>query len=137
MRVLPKFLQQTGPSDGGMLWIGPGGAFTPLHHDLTNNLFVQIVGRKRFVMAPAMALPNMYNDRHVLSEIGDVKDPSLDLTRHAKLAKVRFHEFILNPGDILFIPVGWWRQVTSLDFSVSVTYTNFLWPNLGHEGHPA
>jgi hypothetical protein len=136
MGVLPKFLQQTDASDGGMLWIGGGGAFTPLHHDLTNNLFVQIVGRKRFVMAPATALPNMYNDLHVFSEIGDVKDPKIDLARHPKLAKVKFHEFIVNPGDILFIPIGWWHQVTSLDFSVSATYTNFLWPNQGHEGHP-
>jgi ribosomal protein L16 Arg81 hydroxylase len=78
----------------------------------------------------------MYNDLHVFSEIGDVKDPGIDLTRHPKLAKIRFHEFIVNPGDILFIPIGWWHQVTALDFSVSVTYTNFLWPNLGHEDHP-
>jgi hypothetical protein len=136
MGVLPKFLRQTDSSDGGMMWIGPCGAFTPLHHDLTNNLFVQIVGRKRFVMAPATALPNMYNDLHVFSEIGDVKDPGVDLARHSRLAQVKFHEFIVNPGDILFIPIGWWHQVTALDFSVSVTYTNFLWPNLGHEGHP-
>jgi hypothetical protein len=136
MGVLPKLLQQTDPSDGGMMWIGPGGAFTPLHHDLTNNLFVQIVGAKRFVMAPATALPNMYNDQHVFSEISDVKDPNLNLGHYPKLARVKFHEFILNPGEILFIPIGWWHQVTSLDFSVSATYTNFLWPNLGHDEHP-
>jgi hypothetical protein len=137
MGVLPKFLRQTDAADGGMMWIGPAGTFTPLHHDLTNNLFVQIVGRKRFVMAPATALPNMYNDQAVFSEIGDVKDPKIDLARHPKLAQVKFHEFIVNPGDILFIPIGWWHQVTALDFSVSATYTNFIWPNQGYEGHPA
>jgi ribosomal protein L16 Arg81 hydroxylase len=50
---------------------------------------------------------------------------------------VRFEELILNPGDALFIPIGWWHQVTSLDFSVSATYTNFRWPNEGWQDHPA
>ena len=36
---------------------------------------------------------------------------------------------VLEPGDIIFMPLGWWHQVRSLDFSVTVTYTNFLWRN--------
>ena len=43
----------------------------------------------------------------------------------------------LQPGQALYIPVGWWHQVASLDFSVSITYTNFHWPNDFHIGHPA
>jgi hypothetical protein len=133
---LPKFLNQSTPGEGGMAWIGPANTFTPLHHDLTNNLLVQIVGRKRLLLAPPTATPHIYNDLHVFSEITDVLDPRIDLTRYSELTKIRFLDFILQPGDAVFIPIGWWHQVTSLDFSVSMTHTNFHWPNEGHETHP-
>ena len=36
----------------GFFWLGPRGTLTPWHHDLTNNLLVQVMGRKRVRMAP-------------------------------------------------------------------------------------
>jgi hypothetical protein len=120
-----------------MMWIGPAGTFTPLHHDLTNNLLVQLVGRKRIILASAQETPKLYNDVHVFSEIADLTNPAIDFDRYPRLKDVRLQEFILEAGDALFIPIGWWHQVHSLDFSVSATYTNFKWPNLGWEDHPS
>jgi hypothetical protein len=34
-----------------------------------------------------------------------------------------------DAGEILFVPLGWWHQVKALDFSMTITYTNFVWPN--------
>jgi ribosomal protein L16 Arg81 hydroxylase len=31
----------------------------------------------------------------------------------------------LNPGDVLFIPIGWWHHVRALDVSMTLTHTNF------------
>jgi len=42
----------------------------------------------------------------------------------------------LQPGEIIFMPLAWWHQVKALDFSVTATFTNFLWPNDAHEGYP-
>ena len=134
--VLDKFLSHREGQSEGMLWIGPAGTFTPLHHDLTNNLLVQIVGRKRVILAASTATPNLYNDRHVFSEVSDAADPNMEAGAFPKLKDVTFLDFVLSAGDALFIPIGWWHQVTALDFSVSATYTNFLWPNEGYEGHP-
>jgi ribosomal protein L16 Arg81 hydroxylase len=120
-----------------MMWIGPPGTFTSLHHDLTNNLLVQILGRKRVILAAATALPKHYNDTHVFSKIRDVTASDLDLDKFAKIKGVRFHEVTLNPGEALFIPVGWWHQVESLDFSASITYTNFRWRNDFYQNYPA
>lgn len=136
-RPLSSLLAQTSAEPGGMFWIGPPGTFTPLHHDLTNNLLVQVTGRKRVVMVDALTLPRLYNDRHVFSEIADLTDPTLDLATHPLLEGLHIHDVELNPGEMLFIPIGWWHQVTALDFSVSLTYTNFLWPNNSYEQYPA
>jgi hypothetical protein len=133
---LGKFLDHESGPHGGMAWIGPAGTFTSLHHDLTNNLLAQIVGRKRVIMASADDTPNLYNDRHVFSRVRDVTDPDLDLGAYPRLADVTFHEIVLEPGEALFIPVGWWHQVEALDFSVSYTFTNFHWRNDWHVGFP-
>ena len=53
------------------------------------------------------------------------------LARDAEMFEVE-----LNAGDALFVPIGWWHQVTSLDFSVTLTYTDFRWPNEGHADYP-
>jgi len=133
---LDKFLLQSPEDPGGMMWIGPSGTFTPLHHDLTNNLLVQVLGRKRVILAAATDLPKLYNDTHVFSLIKDVTDPNLDLIKFCNLRDLRFFDVTLMPGEILFIPIGWWHQVTALDFCTSITYTNFKWKNDFFETYP-
>jgi hypothetical protein len=49
--------------------------------------------------------------------------------RYPRLAGARVAEIELEPGEIIFMPLAWWHQVKSLDFSVTLTYTNFLWAN--------
>ena len=134
---LEKFLTPDPAARGGMMWIGPAGTFTPLHHDLTHNLIAQMVGRKRLKIIPAAEVGKLYNTTHVFSEISDVEDPALDFARHPRLATVRVYEVELQPGEIIFMPLAWWHQVRALDFSVTATYTNFLWPNVAHETYPA
>jgi hypothetical protein len=132
---IDKLLAHGPEADEGMLWIGPAGTFTPLHHDLTNNLLVQIAGRKRIVMAPPSETPKLANAVHVFSEAGDLLSDEAR-ARFPALADVRKAELVLEPGEILFLPIGWWHQVEALDFSISATYTNFRWRNDWHEGFP-
>ena len=108
--------------DQGYLWFGPKGTITPLHHDLTNNLFVQIYGRKRFRFIPALQVPLMYNFNHVFSEV-DLLEP--DLERYPEFANTTVIDFVLEPGETLFIPIGWWHHVVALDVSISLSFTNF------------
>jgi hypothetical protein len=131
--LLDKFLT---PERGrGMLWIGPEGTFTPLHHDLTNNFIAQIIGRKRVVICPASEVGHLYNDAHVFSEILDL-ETGLDGARFPRLNGVRVYSIELKPGDILFLPFGWWHQLRALDFSVTATFTNFRWPNEAYKTYP-
>jgi ribosomal protein L16 Arg81 hydroxylase len=32
---------------------------------------------------------------------------------------------LLDPGQVLFLPVGWWHHVRSMDISISLSFTNF------------
>ncbi|WP_162230751.1 cupin-like domain-containing protein [Marinagarivorans algicola] len=104
------------------LWFGPKGTCTQLHHDLTNNMLLQVYGRKKITLIPAFQVPNVYNDSHVYSA---VDFPNVDLERYPKMSGVTPLEVILNPGEAIFIPIGWWHQVESLDISISVSFTDF------------
>lgn len=132
---LDKLLTRDGGAVHGMPWIGSANSFTPLHHDLTNNLLLQITGRKRVLLVAPEFTPQLYNDRHVYSRIRDLGEPGI-VERYPALEGVHVHQVILEPGDALFIPLGWWHQVTALDFSVTFTHTNFHWPNDFYASHP-
>jgi hypothetical protein len=132
---LEDYLTREVADPHGMMWIGPAGTFTPLHHDLTNNLLLQLVGRKQVLLAAPGETPRLYNDRHVFSRIRDLTEPGVVET-YPKLNGLRVHRVRMQPGDALFIPLGWWHQVIGLDFSVSITHTNFRWPNDFHADYP-
>jgi hypothetical protein len=119
---LPAYMDSGSASDG-FLWVGPKGTLTPFHHDLTNNVMVQIVGRKRVLLVPAYDYPNMYNYKHCYSE---VNGGAVDFDRFPLLRKANVIDCEIGPGEILFLPVGWWHYVESLDVSITVSMINFL-----------
>lgn len=104
------------------IWYGPKGNYTPLHHDETNNMFLQVYGRKRFFLVPPLQTPYLYNQTAVFSPV-DLRN--IDTEKYPLATQATPIELILEPGDTLFIPLGWWHQVESLDVSISITMTNF------------
>jgi Cupin-like domain len=115
------------------LWFGPAGTITPLHHDVVNVLFVQVQGRKRITLIPAREMPRVYNGVGVYSEV-DATNP--DLARFPRYAEATRLEVVLQPGESLFIPVGWFHTVEALDLSVSLSFTGFVFPNSYSWQHP-
>ena len=122
---LPEYLDGSS-CDRGFLWFGPAGTRTPLHHDLTNNLMAQVVGRKRVRIIPACELPYVYNQLHCYSEVDAAH---IDYDRFPLMQKVQMLDCVLSPGEMLFLPVGCWHYVEALDVSITVSFTNFLWEN--------
>ncbi|WP_283418330.1 cupin-like domain-containing protein [Sphingopyxis sp. Geo48] len=109
----------------GFFWLGPRGTLTPWHHDLTNNLLVQVIGRKRVRMAPPWAFARMRNSRHCFSDWGNEALPAGEGDGSAPPVL----ETIIGPGEAIFLPVGWWHQVEALDLSASMSFTSFRRPN--------
>jgi hypothetical protein len=118
------------------MWIGPAGTFEPLRFELANQLLAQVTGSKRVVLAPPAETQRLYNQQGTHSGVRDTTDEArLNLYPLARAA--RTFEVDLEAGDLLFVPIGWWHQVTALDFSVTLAYANFRWPNRGRESFPA
>ncbi len=107
-------------------WFGPAGTVTPLHHDTVMLMHTQIVGRKRWRFISPLDTARLYNHYDVYSPI-DLDAP--DLHRYPDFEGVKVLEVIAEPGDTVFLPLGWWHQVRSLDVSLSFSYSNLAVPN--------
>ncbi len=107
-------------------WLGPAGTITPTHHDTCNILFVQLYGRKRFRLFSPLESDMLVNARSMYSDI----DPEeLNTDKYPNLKSVREKTALLEPGDAIFLPIGWWHHVRSLDVSISFAMTNFITNN--------
>lgn len=121
---IPGYLDAESDRDG-FFWMGPKGTVTPWHHDLTNNLLVQICGRKRVTLVSSSQTPLMRNHLHCYSTL---PEPSA-LGSLPEAERPRALTCVLAPGDAIFIPVGWWHYIEGLDVTVSLSFTNFARDN--------
>jgi hypothetical protein len=108
-----------GRRDGVSLWLGPRGTLTRLHHDGTNNLFCQVLGEKRLALVPPW-------ETSILSTAFGYYARERPTAAH--LAPSVKH-VVLEPGDAIFLPVGWWHEVESLSPSLSLALVGFRRPN--------
>jgi hypothetical protein len=123
--VIGEYLDGESP-DTGFFWMGPAGTKTPFHHDLTNNFMAQVIGRKRIKLVPLSDTPYMANHLHCYSQ---VDGSAIDYERFPSMRHAHLIECTLAPGELLFLPIGWWHYVEGLDASVTMTFTNFLRSN--------
>lgn len=116
-----SILENNAAGQDGFFWLGPKGTLTPYHHDLTNNLLVQVLGRKRVRMVPSWEVAIMRNCLHCFSDwqLPELVPGPDDGRRPPVL------ECLIEPGEAIFLPVGWWHHVEALDLSASMSFTNF------------
>jgi len=118
---LPRACDRDQLSRSSSFWFGPAGTVTPLHHDTLMLFHTQVVGRKRWRFISPLQIAHLYNYNNVFSPI-DIDHP--DLHRYPDFAKAQVLEVIVEPGETVFLPLGWWHQVTSLDVSLSFSFSN-------------
>lgn len=113
----PAWFTRPGPP---RFWLGPAGTVTPLHADYDDNLFVQIWGSKRIFLAPPHHDEFLYPVEANALLFGSPFDPEApDFARFPLARRAALLEFVVEPGDMLYVPAGWYHQVRSLSFSLS------------------
>lgn len=124
------------------LWMGnsPESITTPLHHDFNDNLYVVVEGRKHFTLFPPEQAPNLYPQGRLLGvdPNGYIRYESMDHKPHmtqvdpADVDLVRFplyteaaptrRECYVEKDEMLFLPTGWFHQVTSIGRHVALSF---------------
>lgn len=106
------------------LWISAADTVSPLHRDFPDNLFAQVVGRKQFIVLPPTEDRRVYEHpfRSKLPRVSAVDPEQPDYDRFPRFRSARGTSFVLEPGDLLFLPGGHWHHVRSLDASYSINW---------------
>jgi ribosomal protein L16 Arg81 hydroxylase len=123
---LPDYCDASQLPNSCSFWFGPAGTVTPLHHDTLMLFHTQVVGRKRWRFVSPLETPKLYNYYDVYSPV-DIDRP--DLNRYPDFGQVKVLDVIVEPGETMFLPLGWWHQVTALDLSLSFSFSNPAVPN--------
>jgi hypothetical protein len=113
----PAYFDKMGPP---RFWLGPSGTVTPLHCDYDDNIFAQIWGTKRIYLAPPHHGQFLYPSEANAILFGSKFDPEApDFDKFPLARQASMIECIVNPGELLYVPAGWYHQVRSLTFSLS------------------
>lgn len=113
----PGYFDKMGPP---RFWIGPARTVTPLHSDYDDNIFAQLWGSKRIFLAPPHHDAFLYTTEANPVLFGSPFDPEApDFDRFPLARQAALVEVIVHPGDLLYVPAGWYHQVRALTFSLS------------------
>ena len=113
----PAYFTKMGPP---RFWLGPAGTVTPLHCDYDDNIFAQIWGSKRIVLSPPHHDAFLYPSEANAMLFGSPFDPEApDFEKFPLARQATMIQCIVSPGELLYVPAGWYHQVRALTFSLS------------------
>lgn len=111
------FTLMDGSPAGRWIFIGPRGTRSTFHTDYTAAWLGQITGMKRCALVAPRQGELCYD--------GAVDPFDPDFERCPGFADATVHTGIMQPGDILLMPHGWWHHVEALSASITASF-NFL-----------
>ena len=102
---------------------GCGRSFPVLHWDgyHTHAFLMQFHGRKEFYVFGPEQTPFLYPREDVpnVAQCSDIRN--VDLEKFPLFARAVPAVFVLEPGEMLFIPSGWWHTTMMLTPSISLS----------------
>jgi len=133
----PRLVKEAGKGDvyDANIWMGIPPTYTPLHKDPNPNIFVQLASSKIVrLFRPSIGTAIFHDVQNRIGQSssatfrgeemmeGPERD-ALDKVVWGPAVTDRF-EVLVNPGDALFIPKGWWHSIrsTGTDITASVNW---------------
>ncbi len=110
---------------GLSLWVGPTDHREALHYDPVDVVLMQLHGAKHVVLFPPSETHNLYpfplyvHLRYGLklrcwcSQVYPTR-PDFKAFPRLREALQHKHEVKLAPGEVLYLPAGWWHEVTTV-----------------------
>jgi hypothetical protein len=103
---------------------GPGGRFPHLHYDVLHlhAWITQLYGRKAFTLYAPNQEHLLYVDPETpwQSSIENHQQP--DYERYPLFKNAVSRSVVIEPGETLFLPCGWWHTARSLETTISVEW---------------
>lgn len=106
----------------GYMFFGAKGIKVRIHQDMdmSNVLLTQFHGRKKVVLISPKYSDLLYRLPYNTHSLVDLDKP--DYKKYPGLKYIETSECVLEPGDALFMPSGYWHFITYLDGGFSVSY---------------
>lgn len=108
------------------LWIGNGNNRVNLHYDFYHNLNAQIIGEKHWIVYPpqqsSLLYPHSRYSKYFWCSQVNIQCP--DYAQFPKFKDAKSWEGTVIPGEMIFIPAGWWHSPIGRGFNIAV---NFWW----------
>lgn len=117
-------------------WFGPLGTVSPLHFDAYHNILVQLSGYKFIRLYPPTESAKLYpmsgrmtNNSQVdlqlyycslLTGTGDEEY----VQRFVATKDAKYLDCIIGPGDMIYIPRGWWHYIQAIDEKTANAWEN-------------
>jgi hypothetical protein len=106
-----------------MLFTGGSGSITHMHFDidLSHIIHTQFMGRKRVLLFPHHEQDKLYRKPwEVMTFVNfekyfDTDNNKIDLDKYPAVNLAKGYEVILEHGDTLFMPAGYWHHMEYLD----------------------
>jgi mannose-6-phosphate isomerase-like protein (cupin superfamily) len=113
------------------LWMGTSSSDTRFHHDCCDNFVYMLSGTKRFTLAPASdwrtLTPTCVGQRKALCW-ASVAHPNLPagepMSPRVKKTMNKVNKIVVDvgPGEVLFMPAGWFHHIQNLGPTVMVNW---------------
>lgn len=146
-------------ADAINFWLGNERSVTAMHRDNYENVYVQVIGQKHFVLLPPVDMPCVNeqrlpqcryapsssdaNDKNLVIEaqegqdmvpvaVWDPEEPEMRRSEYSHLAKPTL--VTLHEGDMFYLPAMWYHKVKQTSgkegFACAVNY----WYDMSFEG---
>ncbi|KAK3287579.1 hypothetical protein CYMTET_4928 [Cymbomonas tetramitiformis] len=104
------------------LFVGPPGTITRMHYDAgeAHAWLGQVAGRKLFICFSPDDSQYLYKMETETETAQSPIDPLRpDFTKYPLYKLATPYAFILQPGEMVLVPKGWWHYAAALDMSIT------------------